>query len=812
MFRFTAYTKRDYDPNWHHKVLCAYLDAFADGKIKRLMVFLPPRHGKALESQTKIMTSNRGWVTHGELAPGDFVFHPSGKPVKVLAVSEKGKANIEVTFSNGAQIRCHENHEWTVYDRGVKKWRTCETNYFYSHTNRWTVRPLITSGKKPRCMYQIPLRTGPLHLASRELILHPYYFGMWLGDGYKESNRITPDPVHAQTIIDKIKNVCGYAVTSENLHPSTGVITFHFSRQDITKRLRQIGVFGNKHIPKEYLLSSVEQRLELLAGLIDSDGHVEKATGRVRIATIRPELRDNIIELARSLGFNPYVYTQTENNSTTLPIKGNHDCYYVGFQPTMDIPTVVKKIERLDFVQRRIGITSVRKLPESEWTECECIQVDSPDGLYLAGTELVPTHNSELVSRRLPAYLLGRNPNEQIVLASYASSLASSMNMDVQSVMDSDEYKSVFPNARLLQKGMTFEGRTPKRTSDYFELSDPAQMGYLKTIGVGGGLTGFGFTKGIIDDPTKNREEADSETYRENVWKWYTSTFATRQNASNAGICLTLTRWHEDDLAGRLLDLAAKDPLADQWTVVTMPAVAEDKPANRNDKRQPGEALWPSKYDLGFLEKQKKNDIRDWNALYQQSPYTEGGSILKKHWWKYYTPLTLPKYLDEIILSVDATFKDLQTSDFVVIQVWARKGPDKYLLDQTKEKMGFNATCAAIKAMVLKYPNARAKLIEDKANGTAIIETLKTKISGIIPIEPQGSKIARAQAVAPQVESGNVYLPVPGGAYDWILDFIDECAKFPNGKHDDQVDACSQALFRLEQAEGHNIRALAKWD
>jgi predicted phage terminase large subunit-like protein len=384
--------------------------------------------------------------------------------------------------------------------------------------------------------------------------------------------------------------------------------------------------------------------------------------------------------------------------------------------------------------------------------------------------------------------------------------------MDVQSVMDSDEYKTVFPKSLLLQKGMQFEGRTPKRTSDYFEMSDPAQLGFLKTVGVGGGLTGFGFTRGIIDDPTKNREEADSETHREAVWKWYTSTFSTRQNTKDAGICLTLTRWHEDDLAGRLLEQAEKDPGADKWTVLTMPAIAEDKPANRNDKRKPGEALWPAKYPVSFLEQRKKADSRDWSALYQQSPYTEGGSILKKHWWKYYKPHELPRFLDEVIISVDAAFKDFETSDFVVMQVWGRKGANKYLVDQIKEKLGFVETIKALGRLTMKYPKARAKLIEDKANGPAIIDALKTKISGLIPIEPQGSKVARAQAVAPQVESGNVYLPLPEGPSDWVSDFIDECAKFPRGKHDDQVDACSQALFRLQTNEGLDIRALTHWE
>jgi len=421
-----------------------------------------------------------------------------------------------------------------------------------------------------------------------------------------------------------------------------------------------------------------------------------------------------------------------------------------------------------------------------------------------------PRHGkSELVSRRLPPYLLGRNPNEQVVLASYAHSLANSMNADAQSVMDSEEYKSVFPNSRLVQKGMSFEGRTPKRRDDYCELTQPDQFGYLKTVGVGGGLTGFGFTKGVIDDPFKNREQADSETTREMVWKWYTSTFSTRQNNDYAGICLLQTRWHEDDLAGRLLQQAQDNPEdADQWVVLKMPALAEDTPANRNDKRKPGDALWPAKYPVSFLRTQKSKDARDWAALYQQSPYTEGGAILKKHYWQYYD--AVPRFLDELIISVDCAFKDLETSDFVVMQVWGRKGADKYLVDQYKDKMDFVETCNALWGLVKKHPTARAKLIEDKANGTALISSMKRRISGLIEIEPQGSKIARAQAVAPQCQSGNVYLPRPA-AVPWVNDFVDECAKFPNAKNDDQVDACSQALFYLETNEGIDIRNLAKW-
>jgi len=422
---------------------------------------------------------------------------------------------------------------------------------------------------------------------------------------------------------------------------------------------------------------------------------------------------------------------------------------------------------------------------------------------------LPPRHGkSELVSRRLPPYLLGRNPDEQIVLASYAHSLANSMNLDAQQIMDSDEYKSVFPGSCILQRGMQFEGKPPKRKEDYVELTGADQFGYFKTVGVGGGLTGFGFTRGIIDDPFKNREEADSETTRESVWKWYTSTFSTRQGNDYAGICLLQTRWHEDDLAGRLLQQAQDDPNADQWVVLKLPAMATETPANKNDKRKEGEALWGSKFPVPFLVSQKSKNARDWAALYQQSPYTEGGAILKKHYWQYYD--VLPRYLDEQIISVDATFKDLKDNDFVAMQVWGRKGADKYLIDQYKDRMDFVATCNALLGLVRKYPAARAKYIEDKANGPAVISAMKSRISGLIPVEPEGSKVARAQAVSPQCESGNVYLPRPE-AQPWVNEFVDECAKFPNAKNDDQVDACTQALFRLETSEGLDLRQLTKW-
>lgn len=394
---------------------------------------------------------------------------------------------------------------------------------------------------------------------------------------------------------------------------------------------------------------------------------------------------------------------------------------------------------------------------------------------------------SELVSRRLPAYILGKDPNAQIISASYASDLASMMNRDVQRIIDDERYTTLFPDTCL--SGMKQSKTSYMRNNDVFEIVN--HKGSYRSAGVGTGITGMGFNFGIIDDPLKNRQEAESKTIRDSVWDWYTSTFYTRQE-KNAAILITLTRWHEDDLAGRLLKLSKDDPGADQWEVIEYPALLES--LNVDDPRKLGDPLWPGKYDLETLGKIKATiGSYDWSALYQQKPTPAGGSIIMRDWWRKYA--VMPSEFDEVIQSWDCTFKDLDSSDFVVGQVWGRIGANKYLLDQVRVKMDMPATMQAIRMMSAKWPQANAKLIEDKANGPAVIQMLQNEIPGLIAVNPQGGKIARVAAVSPDIEAGNVFLPDRNG---WIEDFIEECAAFPNGVHDDQVDCMSQALFRLK--------------
>ena len=430
------------------------------------------------------------------------------------------------------------------------------------------------------------------------------------------------------------------------------------------------------------------------------------------------------------------------------------------------------------------------------------------------------TGKSELVSRRLPAFMLGHNPDLTIIAASYGADLARRMNRDVQRIIDSEPYRKLFSGTQLSGKNVRADAQgTWLRNSDMFEVVGRA--GYYIGVGVGGAVTGMGAHVAIVDDPVKNRKEANSPTYQAAIFDWYTSTLYTRLTPDGQ-VLLTVTRWHEMDLAGRLLRLAETDPEADQWEVVTLPAIAEE-PVAHYDQRRPGDALWATRWGVDKLRAVEKTvGSRDWASLYQQRPAPDAGDIFKRASWRYWQPAganlppvlvsladggvlqveaeKLPLAFDEILQSWDLAFKKTDTSDFVAGMVLGRKGATKYVLDYICQRLDVTETMQAIAHFTRKWPKATAKLIEDKANGPAVVTMLKGQLTGLIAVEPEGGKVSRAYAAQPEVEAGNVYLPHPA-LYGWVDGFITNCAAFPNAANDDDVDAFTQAIIRWQGRE-----------
>ena len=272
--------------------------------------------------------------------------------------------------------------------------------------------------------------------------------------------------------------------------------------------------------------------------------------------------------------------------------------------------------------------------------------------------------------------------------------------------------------------------------------------GGLRAVGVGGGVTGQGGDLIIIDDPIKSREEANSAAYRERVWTWYTDDLYTRQEP-DAAIMLILTRWHEDDLAGRIL--AGDDAKA--WVVVSLPALAE---ANDPLGRTEGEALCPERFDEDDLAQIKLVQGSSFQALYQQRPSALEGAIFKREWWRYYS---VPPKFSRIVQSWDTAFKIGHDNDYSVCTTWGETDTGWYLIDRFKRRMEF----AALKAMAVTLADQfkpSVVLVEDKASGQSLIQELKRDSRlPILAIKVDSDKVSRAYAVTPAIETGRVFLP-----------------------------------------------------
>ncbi|EKF5404455.1 phage terminase large subunit [Listeria monocytogenes] len=422
---------------------------------------------------------------------------------------------------------------------------------------------------------------------------------------------------------------------------------------------------------------------------------------------------------------------------------------------------------------------------------CEKLQhiIDGEQKYYIF--ELPPRHSKSMtITETFPSYFLMKNPKKRVITTSYSDALAKQFGRK-----NRDKIK--------MAGDQLFDIHINPANSGVTDWSIDQYGGGMYSTSMLGGATGRGADLLIIDDPIKNREEAESKTIRDKIYQEWESTFFTRLHKGHSVIVI-MTRWHEDDLIGRLLKANTLP-----WERIRLPALAEE-----NDLlgRELGKALCP---ELGYNEEWAETTkltvgSRTWASLYQQRPRPAEGAIFKESWLKFYVPseefrkkyelgedvAVMPRLFDKSVQSWDMAFKDTKTSDFVAGHVWNRKKGEFYFIDRIHDRMGLPETLNAVRRLTTKHPKAIAKYIEEKANGPAVMQTLKGEISGMIGVEPEGGKETRAYAITPLFEAGNVYLPHPIYC-PWINDVIEELLAFPNGEHDDDVDAMTQALVKL---------------
>lgn len=405
---------------------------------------------------------------------------------------------------------------------------------------------------------------------------------------------------------------------------------------------------------------------------------------------------------------------------------------------------------------------------------------------------------STRVTKTGPLWFLLNNPNRRIAIASYNQELADDFGREIRNMITGNQGEDGTADLGL---------RVAGDNGSAAKWSLAGHRGGIKSVGIRSGLTGRPVDMLFIDDPIKDETEANSETERKKVLSFWQSVGLTRL-APGAPVIVIATRWHEQDLIGEL----ASGPDKDRWRVINVKAQADydpDKGETDPLGREPGEYLASARDTEEHSRDWEGTKIgvgpRVWSALYQGSPSPAAGGIFKRNdWRRYSTPLWVEEdgvcrttgEGDELIMSWDMTFKASKTSDYVVGQVWLKRGANVYLLDQTRRQMAFSETLAAVKALVARWPQCSAKLVEDKANGTAVLDVLKAEMPGLIPVNPKESKEARASAISPFVEAGNVYLP-DAKVRPWSEDLIEEAAAFPYGAHDDQIDSMTQALQRL---------------
>lgn len=440
-----------------------------------------------------------------------------------------------------------------------------------------------------------------------------------------------------------------------------------------------------------------------------------------------------------------------------------------------------------------------------------------------------PRHGkSELVSRRLPAFILGKDPDASIIACTHTATLASDLNRDIQRCMDSDEYARLFPATRLFGKNIrTVADGTWLRNSDQFEVV--GRRGVYRSAGIGQAIAGKGFDYGILDDLHASRESAESEAGRRAVLDFWNSDFYTRRATDAAGIVLCLTRWHMDDLAGHLLKQARENPSLPQWTVLRFPALAEDVDRDPEEIRKPGEALWPEKFSAeSLLETRDACGSRDWASLYQQRPTPAGGVVFKRDFFRHFdadtdtngevmltlrdpanpenvryysaeectwfqtidTAMTVSKHS---AYTAVLTFCLTPLSDLCVWSVWRKKleVPDQFealmdLRERSEIRIGGIEQGEP-------WPKPLAfQGVEERASGHGLIQQAAARGCPFRRLAADRDKVSRASTAAVWYQNGKIWHK---RAASWLTIFEDEMLCFPAGAHADMADCLSHGAI-----------------
>lgn len=415
-----------------------------------------------------------------------------------------------------------------------------------------------------------------------------------------------------------------------------------------------------------------------------------------------------------------------------------------------------------------------------------------------------PQHGkSKMSSVITPAKILGKYPKSGVAVASYAETHASKFNRECQDLIDSERFKELYPNVKL--PGKDVETGNELRNNKYFEVVK--YKGFFKAVSIGGALTGTPVDYGIIDDPIKDRKQANSSTYRDNIWNWYNDVFKTRLHNDSCQLML-FTRWHEDDIAGRLFNPKSEyydEEEANEWTVIVLPALKENSKAIQNqveinDPREIGGALWPSKHSKEKHEKTKKLSPQTHSSLNQQRPSPAGGGKIKQEHFTVINESELPFNPNGIKKDfwIDGAFTENVKNDESAQMVCSFYNGNLYIFNCHGVRKELSKYLEYIRPFMKEsgYTARSSVFIEMKASGYSFYSMLRSPQFGSFNCRKINSrnvsdgKHTRVESIEPTLASGKVFL-IRG---NWNKAFVDQCCAFPNDVHDDMVDVLAYAI------------------
>jgi predicted phage terminase large subunit-like protein len=760
----------------HHARMAQEFEKVVSGENKRLIINLGPRHAVQIDEPIPTPT---GWKTMQTLQVGDDVFGQDGKPTKVIGKSEvfHNQQLYRVTTDDGHSLDVDGEHLWTVrMKRGTGVFRDYTTEQLW--LRQQGIRVKASRGGGVHILHgkitgdvrlpMLPQMEGSIY-PEKQLLIDPYVLGLWLGDGASAQSHITSHDDDAVFVRKQFEDR-GYVTTDQKTKYLFGILGLKVA-------LRELGVLNNKHIPEDYLTASLEQRRDLLKGLMDSDGNVSKK-GQCFFAQKSLGFITQVRELLCSLGIkNSMSSTEAKIGDVSY---GTH--HRLSFYAT-NICNLPRKEDRTLKTERTFGrYIKVEKLNATGDTQC--IKVENEDGLFLAGKGYLCTHNtkSEFGSYLLPAWYLGKNPDKKIIQCSHTAELAVGFGRKVRNLVGSAAYQEIFPGVELQQDSKAAGRWNTSAGGSYF------------AIGVSGAVTGIGGDIIIIDDPHSEQEAAiaasNPEIY-DKVYEWYTS--GPRQRLQPGGSVIVIqTRWSKRDLTGQVKQKELEGG-GDKWKVVELPAILPS-----------GKPLWPEFWSIEELEATRNAiDVSKWQAQYQQNPTSEEGAIVKRDWWQRWEQDTPPP-TSFILQAWDTAFEKHNRADYSACTTWGifnlpdEKGIDRaniILLDAKRDRLEF----PQLKEKVLgeyRYWEPDSLIIEKKASGAPLIYELRHMgivVSDFTPTRGN-DKISRLNAISDIFSSGRVWAPNTR----WADEVIDEVAAFPAGQHDDYVDCVSMslALFR----------------